>query len=226
MNKQGNGKIEYLDWTWSPFVGCTFGCSYCWARKAAKRQKCAKCKAFMPHLHLDRLNQPAEVKKPQRIGVCFSSDLWGDVVEWGCQALIFDRITTLQRHQFLLLTKQPQNIEPQYASPNLWQGVSVTCADDLWRIEELVKRVPARRVVSFEPLLGEIVSKETDLYLWLRGIDWVIIGGLTPKAVHKPSWVSEIINHAWMTKISVFVKDNAQYDYLGGKAIQEYPKGW
>lgn len=43
MNKQGKGKIEYLDYTWNPVSGCKHSCrdEYCYAAKIAKR--------FMPH---------------------------------------------------------------------------------------------------------------------------------------------------------------------------------
>lgn len=37
MNKQGKGKIEYLDYTWNPVTGCYHGCYYCFAEKIAKR---------------------------------------------------------------------------------------------------------------------------------------------------------------------------------------------
>jgi protein gp37 len=37
MNKQGKGKIEYLDFTWNVVTGCEHGCEYCYAAKIAKR---------------------------------------------------------------------------------------------------------------------------------------------------------------------------------------------
>jgi len=41
--------------TWNPFVGCYFDCSYCWARKMARRSRCEMCRAFIPHFHLERI---------------------------------------------------------------------------------------------------------------------------------------------------------------------------
>ena len=41
--------------TWNPFVGCEFNCSYCWARRIARRLRCELCKRFVPHFHLERI---------------------------------------------------------------------------------------------------------------------------------------------------------------------------
>jgi protein gp37 len=39
MNKQGKGKIEYLDYTWNPVTGCLHPCKdqYCYAKTIAQR---------------------------------------------------------------------------------------------------------------------------------------------------------------------------------------------
>ena len=43
--------------TWNPFVGCKFLCTYCWAKRFAKRLKCDLCQLFVPHLHEERLKK-------------------------------------------------------------------------------------------------------------------------------------------------------------------------
>ena len=58
--------------TWNPFVGCRFDCSYCWARRIAKRLRCELCKSFEPHFHPERLD------KIPRSGIIFVSDM-GDI---------------------------------------------------------------------------------------------------------------------------------------------------
>ena len=63
---------KFVRKTWNPFVGCRFNCSYCWARRMAKRLKCEKCRHFIPHFHPERLN-----KIPKR-GTIFVSDM-GDI---------------------------------------------------------------------------------------------------------------------------------------------------
>lgn len=37
MNKQGEGKIEWTDYTWNPVTGCLHGCHYCYAERVATR---------------------------------------------------------------------------------------------------------------------------------------------------------------------------------------------
>ena len=75
-------KIEYLNFTWSPNVGCSGeNCAvykYCFAKKFKKRNllKCPQCYEFKPHNHFERLEQPLHTKLPQRIGVDFSADFW------------------------------------------------------------------------------------------------------------------------------------------------------
>lgn len=65
-------KIEYLNFTWSPLVGCSgLGCAVyakCWARYQAMRRMhiCPLCYQFKPHPHFERLDQPLRLQKPSR----------------------------------------------------------------------------------------------------------------------------------------------------------------
>ena len=45
--------------SWTPFVGCEFGCIYCKAsyRKQLRRRSCPECKAYLPHYHPERLDR-------------------------------------------------------------------------------------------------------------------------------------------------------------------------
>ena len=92
--------------TWNPFVGCSFNCSYCWARRMAKRLRCEKCREFVPHVHLERLN-PRLVPKD---GVVFVGDM-GDIA---CQPKeikqVMEFIQEFQRRHsttFFFETKSP-----------------------------------------------------------------------------------------------------------------------
>ncbi len=231
MNKTG---IEWCDYTWNPIVGCSYeGCisdgkNYCYARKMGKRQKCPKCRDFIPHFHSERLDQPGKEKKPSLVFVCSMGDFYDPEVnatDW--QPQVLQAIKDAPQHQFLILTKQPQNIigsseelyRERYESSfsNVWIGVSVTGPDDLWLIEDLVKRVPARRFVSFEPLLGRALP--LDMF---GAIDWAIIGPQS-KPGKQPSrtLVSAIKNVCQWSGVPLFLKSNLDYP----EKIQQYPGG-
>ena len=92
--------------TWNPYVGCSFNCSYCWAKRMAKRLRCEKCREFIPHIHLERLN-PRLVPKD---GIVFVGDM-GDVA---CQPKeikqVMEFIQEFQRRHsttFFFETKSP-----------------------------------------------------------------------------------------------------------------------
>ena len=77
-----------------------------------------------------------------------------------------------------------------------------------------------RAFVSFEPLLGDI-----GLSVWdLRGVQWVIIGGLSGDKSYspKPEWFTRIIEEAQWMDIPVFVKENAVAH--GAPNIQQWPE--
>ena len=64
--------FKFVKKTWNPFVGCRFNCSYCWARRMARRLRCEKCREFVPHFHPERLD------KIPKSGMVFVSDM-GDI---------------------------------------------------------------------------------------------------------------------------------------------------
>ena len=73
-----------------------------------------------------------------------------------------------------ILTKHPERFKatlPDPLPPNVWLGVSVETNDQGWRAQ-MLRRTRARiRFLSLEPLLGPIQAE------FLRGIDWIIVGG-------------------------------------------------
>jgi protein gp37 len=210
-------KIEYLDFTWNPIVGCSgVGCSVrdvCWARRQAKRQKnrCISCYLFTPHIHRERLFEPLKRKKPSWIGVCFSGDLFDSEVKPEWRQTVLKVVEAAYWHHFLCLTKQIQRVEEtECFPPNFWLGVSINRKDELWRLEALKKLrsklVVLGATVSFEPLMEDLGS--VDLY----GVDWVIIGAQTnPKIQPKREWVENIVRQAEALNIPVFLKNNLGY---------------
>ena len=137
MNKQGKDGIEYLDYTWNPISGCLHPCTYCYARKIAKRfgkeydsensgivhtlykpeyytDKKGKRRVspypygFAPTFHRYRLNEPLKVKKPSKIGVVYMGDLFG---EWVPDSWIDEVLNACRQapwHTYLFLTKNPK----------------------------------------------------------------------------------------------------------------------
>lgn len=68
-----------------------------------------------------------------------------------------------------------------------------------------LKNIEGKKFISFEPLLTNMFCID------LHGIDWIIIGGLTPKPVQDKSWIDDIVRRADHLHIPVFIKSNACY---------------
>ena len=218
MNKQGPDKIDWTDMTLNPVVGCTRNCSYCYARKQAKRQKhnCKLCYEFIPHHHLDRLEKLNSNQKPKKI---FIDSMW----DWNCRHNetwwmhnILVKMAECPQHTFQVLSKDPAGYERYPFPENVWLGTTI---DGTMRTERncdlLVDGDRARiKFVSFEPLLAHI-----DPYL--IGIDWVIIGADSTRGARNPpdEWADIIIVRAREQGVAVWVKDNYKYH----TRIKEFP---
>lgn len=225
VEKMNCTRIEYLNATWSPIVGCSgINCAVrdnCWAKGQAKRAKhrCESCYSFVPHVHFERFDQPLHAKKPSRIGVCFMGDFFDKEISLNVQASIYMRILQSSWHRFLILTKQPQNIDclALGCPDNLAIGVSVNTRNDLWRIDTLREVDAAFRFVSFEPLYEELGE------INLEDIGWAIIGAQTrPKLLPPPFATSELIEQLEDKGIPIFLKNNL--DALGWKGYKQIPE--
>ena len=198
MNKT---KIEYADYTWNPIVGCKRGCPYCYARKIHQR--------FYPNIPFEqivnydeRLEQPLKIKKPSRIFIGSMSD----IEYWSPAQMnnVLEIIKQCPQHIFLFLTKNG-SVYGNYDFPsNCWLGVSSTGGE---KYRFVLRRKYLNLIfLSLEPLLKEPTG------LWFNSlIDWIIVGGLTPKPVHKAEWITNILKTTDEFKIPVFIKDNAKY---------------
>lgn len=207
-------KIEYLDYTWNPLVGCSgMGCAVagvCWARGQAKRRKhaCHDCYDFKPHYHPERFRQPLAVKKQSRIGVCFMGDLFDSAFGRSVHQMLFGVMAQASQHTFICLTKQSKNmltfVENWMSPPaNVWLGVSVNCKQDLYRIEDLLATDAEVKFVSFEPLYEDLGDVNLD------GVDWVIIGAQKrPNLQPRKEWVFDLVSKARSVGADVFLKNN------------------
>ena len=221
MNKTG---IEWCTYTWNPAVGCTRGCPWCYARRFARRSPCAECRAFIPHFHPERLDQPARVKKSAIIFVGSMGEMFDPVLSYGVRDAIGDAMGRANQHEYIILTKRPERIDMRLKD-NLTLGVSVTNqADADERIPALLNNWHGRTVVSYEPALGLV-----DFGLpWGRSIDWLIIGAMTgPKAVTpEREWIETAVEQARESHVPVFVKDNVVKQYPEFAGIREWPEAF
>jgi protein gp37 len=205
--------IEWTDATWNPVTGCTEvspGCDNCYARKFAERFRGVAGHPYEQGFDLklwpSRLPLPLSWRRPRRVFVDSMSDLFHPNVPAEFIQAVFETMVRASHHQFQVLTKRPNrlaHLAPRLPWPdNVWVGVSVEAAAQIWRVQYL-RTVPAAvRFISAEPLLGEL--DELDL----SGIDWVIAGGESgPK--HRPidpAWVRGLRDLCASSETAFFFK--------------------
>jgi protein gp37 len=232
-------KIEYLDYTWNPIVGCSgVGCAVagvCWAKGQGKRQKprvdrngkkrgCQDCYDFKPHYHYERFRQPLAVKKPSRVGVGFMGDLFDSAFNITVHQQLFGVMAQASWHTFLVLTKQSKNMltfVDDWMSPpaNAWLGVSVNRKQDLYRIDNLLATEAEVKFVSFEPLYEDLGPVD------LSGIDWVIIGAQRrPTIQPEKNWVANLIMKGMDAGAAIFLKNNLACINEFSRRLQEIPE--
>ncbi len=223
-------KIEWCDYSINPVKGlCPMACPYCYARRMYKRFK------WNPEIRMEPDWAEDLPKKPTRVFVGSTIELFGDWVEEWMWDSIWQYVNDYPQHTFIFLTKQPQNLArwPPFP-PNVWGGLSVdgTPNAPLHRIYNGFNKVQATvKFLSFEPLLAQTKLDPRDLE-W-AGVSWVICGQQTPvKASTMPQigWIREIVETADIAGIPVFLKENLiscvdQYEFAlkDGKYRQEFP---
>lgn len=178
MRKSG---IPYLDMCYNAAVGCTAGCSYCWARRSAARQAgrsfggCSACATFAPHWHND-VDPPSSVKKPAVVGVSFMGELFDpDRSPFEIRDVLTACVQALQ-HTHVFLTRRPREWEHwrQYADggENWWLGTTVTGNPaNLDTLLNLGISGP-HLWVSLEPLFSDPLLHD----LPVSGYEWAVIG--------------------------------------------------
>jgi protein gp37 len=225
--------IEYLTHHWGFYTGCnhwkTGVCPVgekCWAKSMAHRFG----RSFEPTLHPEKLLEPLSLRKPARIGVCFTGDLMGSwigphqiihnedfnfsnkleyVRNWSLDILIKEIINRCPQHQFFFLTKAPQNYQKWGTFPdNAWVGMTICNNNQRALSQEFARLEVNHKWISFEPLMERIdITPEG---LSLAGISWVVIGGWSGGKGKQPeiSWIKEIVEACDRVGVPVFLKDN------------------
>ena len=179
--------IAWTDSSWNPVSGCTHagspGCDHCYARAIAMRFQ----GDFIVRCHKDRLEIPLHWKKPRRIFLCSTGDLFHEAVSFEFIHQVMLRIRDCEHHTFQILTKRPERMVDFFkwaqswrsiyygaGWTNLWLGTTVETQAQDWRINELLKCPAARYFISHEPAIGPLVLPPEFLALDKRA--WVIIG--------------------------------------------------
>ena len=172
-------------------IGCTIGCSYCYARNNVRRFHMSddfeKPEFFPNKLRL------MEKKRPQNFLLTGMSDFSHWKTEWREQ--IFDKMTENPQHQYLFLTKRPEGIVFSTSLDNAWFGVTVTSSKEKTRIDYLRNNIKAKHYhITFEPMFDDVGKLD------LTNISWIVIGTETGnrkgKISSKREWVFNIYNQA------------------------------
>lgn len=212
--------IEWTDENWNFLRGCSRkspGCANCYAESIARRF----CGPGLQYEGLigkhgqyngkimqvpEKLQEPLSWKKPRKVFVCSTSDLFHENVPFDYIDRAFAVMSTCPQHTFQILTKRPERMREymlnhevcvrdcvkydlevaeamQRPLPNVWLGVSIedqATADE--RIPLLLQTPAAVRWVSAEPLLGPVNMTWVDrsdgmMVEKFPCIDWVVAGG-------------------------------------------------
>ena len=220
MNKQGINGIEWCDYTWNPVTGCLNGCEYCYARKMFHRFG----KSFEPTMHPEKLEEPAKLKKPSRIFVGSTTDLFGDWVpdEWVRQ--VFNACNGAPWHEYLFLTKNPKRYYryEAYINKNFWLGATIGQSENLTCCDaDTMSVVSGNKFVSIEPIMFDVTD-----WVHLGEYDWVIVGAETgnraEKVVPPRQWIEAIARACIQYDVPLFMKRSLA-GVWGDPLIQELP---
>ena len=167
-------KIEYVDLTINPVVGCSKcspGCDNCYAEKMAYRLSKMPATAAKYAGVVDENGWTGKIsaldlscfdklpKKACRVFVGSMTDLFNKDVPFDVQGKILSTIARNQQHTFMLLTKRADLMRKRYHTllPNVWLGVTVcNQAEADEKIPLLLETPAAKRFVSIEPMLGPV----------------------------------------------------------------------
>lgn len=209
--------IEWTNSTWNPTTGCTKvsdGCDHCYAERFAERWRGVPGNYFEQGFDLtlrpNMLDRPASWRESRLVFVNSMSDLFHADVPDAYIDEVFDRMETVDRHTYQLLTKRPERLR-RYArrryglgqAPlNIWFGTSVESNKVAWRADMLRDVNAAVRFLSIEPMIGPVDAVD------FTGISWIIVGGESGpgKRPMDPTWVRDVRDRCETAKIAFFFK--------------------
>jgi len=229
----GETSIEWADYTFNPWLGCTKvspACDHCYAEAWAKRAgdpqlwQGARRRTTVEYWQQPfRWNDKAKAEGVRRRVFCASlADVFDNVIDPQWRSDLFQLISSTEHLDWLLLTKRIGNAPhmmwhamrdagirvlgmiPDYL-PNVWLGATVANQEEADRDIPKLLRTPARaRFLSCEPLLGPI-----DLGAFMKPIAM-----MPPESAPKtwPEWNAqglwpEWVPERWRRNIEEFWSD-------------------
>lgn len=210
MSKSG---VPWADYRWNPFEGCSpasTGCEHCYAKAMAHR---FHRHWGSPKLRPWLLEQPERTKKPGRVFVCSTSDLFHHAIDKAERAHVANAMAAAPWHTYIICTKRPENIPQCFGPPdNVWLGVTAENQQmaDI-RIPILLSIRAKVHFVSVEPMLEFVDIEEylvsehdkmglNDQFIEPPGglstdkINWVIAGPENgrKKRPFDPEWIDAL----------------------------------
>lgn len=191
-------KIDWCNATINPVVGCKFGCSYCYARKANQRFKWIP-KWEEPQFFPERL-KALKSKKPKSIFMNSMSDFSYWKEEWALDVLKVIELNS--QHNYIFLTKSNYIFTDEL--PNVFNGRTITNQKQADSANHNVHY----NFYSIEPILAPI-----KLYIReLSKLRQIIIGAETGnrkgKVIPQKEWIDNLVKQADETNIRVFMKSS------------------